>query len=137
MPSSFFFEDASDDELELIRNQEDSSEEDVKEGEAEEHEAGEDEDGEEEYEEEDDDEEEEDETRKRDADAQSPWDFASYSSSVGEEHARRHTTSIDEKISKAIQHRPVPISINEEEEEEEEEEDASDAETDKQVNLLF
>ncbi|CAB78705.1 RNA helicase like protein [Arabidopsis thaliana] len=136
MPSSFFFEDASDDELELIRNQEDSSEEDVKEGEAEEHEAGEDEDGEEEYEEEDDDEEEEDEKRKRDADAQSPWDFASYSSSVGEEHARRHTTSIDEKISKAIQHRPVPISINEEEEEEEEEEDASDAETDKQEEYL-
>lgn len=129
MPTSFFFDAASDDELELIRNEEDSGEEDVEEDEAEERKGGEDEDGEEEDE---DDEEEEDEKRKRGADAQSPWDFASYSSSVGEEHARRHTTSIDEKISKAIQHRPVPISI--EEEEVEEEEDGSDAEADKQVN---
>ncbi|XP_010449739.1 PREDICTED: DEAD-box ATP-dependent RNA helicase 28 [Camelina sativa] len=135
MPSSFFFDAASDDELELLRNEENSSgEEDVEEDEAEERIAGEDEDGEEEDEDEDD--EEEVEKRKRDADAQSPWDFASYSSSVGEEHARRHTTSIDEKISKAIQHRPVPISIDEDEEEEEEDEDVSGAEADKQEEYI-
>ncbi|EOA19057.1 hypothetical protein CARUB_v10007717mg [Capsella rubella] len=141
MPSSFFFDAASDDELELLRNEEDSSgDEDVEEDGAEERRAGEDEDGEEEDEDEDEDDEEEDEKRKHGADAQSPWDFASYSSSVGEEHARRHTTSIDEKISKAIQHRPVPISIDEEDEEEEEEEeeeaDDSGAEADKQEEYL-
>ncbi|MFS8018369.1 putative RNA helicase [Helianthus anomalus] len=36
---------------------------------------------------------------------QSPWDFSSYTESVAEEHARRSTTSIDEKISKLIQQR--------------------------------
>ena len=35
--------------------------------------------------------------------SQSPWDFASYSESVAEEHARRRTTSVDFKISKALQ----------------------------------
>ncbi|KAJ4842913.1 hypothetical protein Tsubulata_023838 [Turnera subulata] len=36
---------------------------------------------------------------------QSPWDFAGYSESVAEEHARRSTTSIDQKISRALQQR--------------------------------
>lgn len=36
---------------------------------------------------------------------QSPWDFSSYSESVADEHARRSTTSIDFKISKALQQR--------------------------------
>lgn len=33
---------------------------------------------------------------------QSPWEFTAYSESVGEEHFRRNTTSIDAKISKAV-----------------------------------
>ncbi|KAL6995859.1 DEAD-box ATP-dependent RNA helicase 28, variant 2 [Sarracenia purpurea var. burkii] len=40
---------------------------------------------------------------------QSPWDFASYSESVAEEHARRSTTSVDFKISKALQQRSAPL----------------------------
>ncbi|KAI7734739.1 hypothetical protein M8C21_008902 [Ambrosia artemisiifolia] len=36
---------------------------------------------------------------------QSPWDFSSYTESVAEEHARRSTTSVDDKISKFIQQR--------------------------------
>ncbi|KAK3231850.1 hypothetical protein Dsin_003731 [Dipteronia sinensis] len=41
---------------------------------------------------------------------QSPWDFAAYSESVAEEHARRSTTSIDYKISKLLQQRPAPVT---------------------------
>ncbi|KAJ4842912.1 DEAD-box ATP-dependent RNA helicase 28 [Turnera subulata] len=42
---------------------------------------------------------------------QSPWDFAGYSESVAEEHARRSTTSIDQKISRALQQRQsVPVN---------------------------
>lgn len=41
---------------------------------------------------------------------QSPWDFSSYTESVADEHARRSTTSIDYKISKAIQQRSVPVA---------------------------
>ncbi|XP_047326482.1 DEAD-box ATP-dependent RNA helicase 28 [Impatiens glandulifera] len=41
--------------------------------------------------------------------SQSPWDFASYSESVADEHARRSTTSIDFKINKALKQRSVPI----------------------------
>ncbi|KAL5557859.1 hypothetical protein UlMin_034070 [Ulmus minor] len=41
---------------------------------------------------------------------QSPWDFSACSGSVAEEHARRSTTSIDFKISKALQKRPLPVS---------------------------
>ncbi|KAK2976650.1 hypothetical protein RJ640_008186 [Escallonia rubra] len=37
----------------------------------------------------------------------SPWDFSSYTESVAEEHARRSTTSIDQKISKAISRLPI------------------------------
>lgn len=40
---------------------------------------------------------------------QSPWDFSSYTESVADEHARRSTTSIDFKISKAIQQLSVPV----------------------------
>ncbi|PQQ21580.1 DEAD-box ATP-dependent RNA helicase 28 [Prunus yedoensis var. nudiflora] len=42
--------------------------------------------------------------------SQSPWDFAAYSETVAEEHARRSTTSVDFKISKALQQRSLPIS---------------------------
>ncbi|CBI19889.3 unnamed protein product, partial [Vitis vinifera] len=41
--------------------------------------------------------------------SQSPWDFASYSETVAEEHARRSTTSVDFKISKALEQRRLPI----------------------------
>ncbi|WOL09700.1 DEAD-box ATP-dependent RNA helicase 28 isoform X2 [Canna indica] len=41
--------------------------------------------------------------------AQSPWEFASYSESVAEEHARRNTTSIDAKITRVLQERAVPL----------------------------
>lgn len=40
---------------------------------------------------------------------QSPWDFTSFSESVAEEHARRSTTSIDFKISKVRQEKPISI----------------------------
>ncbi|KAK7859131.1 dead-box atp-dependent rna helicase 28 [Quercus suber] len=43
---------------------------------------------------------------------ESPWDFAPYYESVAEEHARKSTTSIDFKITKALQNRTVPIIPN-------------------------
>lgn len=46
--------------------------------------------------------------------AQSPWELASYTESVAEEHARRSTTSIDDKISRARKQRPLPLPIDEE-----------------------
>ncbi|KAG2268961.1 hypothetical protein Bca52824_063516 [Brassica carinata] len=109
--SGAFFYDADD--FEILNHEESSSEaEDRCKGQAEA--GGDEEDSEEE--------EEEDEKGTR-TDDQSPWDFASYSNSVGEEHARRHTTSIDDKISKAIKHlRPLPISTEEEEEEDDDDE---------------
>ncbi|KAE9591041.1 putative RNA helicase [Lupinus albus] len=42
---------------------------------------------------------------------QSPWDFAKYSESVAEEHSRRSTTSVDDKISKVIKQRSVPLTV--------------------------
>ncbi|KAL0695052.1 hypothetical protein Bca4012_062232 [Brassica carinata] len=111
--SGAFFYDADD--FEILNHEEESSSEaeDRCKGQAEA--GGDEEDSEEE-------EEEEDEKGTR-TDDQSPWDFASYSNSVGEEHARRHTTSIDDKISKAIKHlRPLPISTEEEEEEDDDDE---------------
>uniref|UniRef100_A0A5B6ZHN3 Putative DEAD-box ATP-dependent RNA helicase 28 n=1 Tax=Davidia involucrata TaxID=16924 RepID=A0A5B6ZHN3_DAVIN len=58
--------------------------------------------------------------------SQSPWDFASFSESVTEEHARRSTTSIDFKISKALQQRSVPITNTAKDD------DAADSEPDHQ-----
>ncbi|KAL0912626.1 hypothetical protein M5K25_018610 [Dendrobium thyrsiflorum] len=49
---------------------------------------------------------------------QSPWEFGSYSESVYDEHERRRTTSVDAKISKALQNRPVSLPNNVEEEDE-------------------
>ncbi|KAI3464819.1 hypothetical protein Pfo_021482 [Paulownia fortunei] len=43
----------------------------------------------------------------KDKKSQSPWDFSSYSESVADEHSRRSTTSIDYKISKALERRPI------------------------------
>ncbi|RID79108.1 hypothetical protein BRARA_A01876 [Brassica rapa] len=113
MSGAFFYDADSDDELEFLNHELNSSGEDKAEERKGQAEAVEDED-------------EKPRGGKRSTNAHSPWDFTSYSSSVGEEHARRHTTSIDEKISKAIKHRPLPIST------EEEEEDVSDAQHDKQ-----
>ncbi|KAL0716763.1 hypothetical protein Bca4012_066085 [Brassica carinata] len=135
MSGAFFYDAASDDDLEFLNHEDESSEEDVAEERKARAEAGEEEEEDSEVEDEDD-EDDEKSTRKGGTDAQSPWDFASYSSSVGEEHARRHTTSIDEKISKAIKHRPLPISTEDEEEEEEDDEDVSEAEPDKQEEYL-
>ncbi|XP_009413015.2 DEAD-box ATP-dependent RNA helicase 28 [Musa acuminata AAA Group] len=71
--------------------------------------------------------------------AQSPWEFASYSESVAEEHARRNTTSIDAKITKALQERAVSLPEDGDGEEAEEEPELSDEilfgdELGKQVN---
>ncbi|CAN6988248.1 unnamed protein product [Brassica rapa subsp. trilocularis] len=118
MSGAFFYDADSDDELEFLNHELNSSGEDKAEERKGQAEAEEDK-----YSQED----EKPRGGKRSTDAQSPWDFASYSSSVGEEHARRHTTSIDEKISKAIKHRPLTIST-----EEEDEEEVSDARHDKQ-----
>ncbi|KAK8971140.1 DEAD-box ATP-dependent RNA helicase 28 [Platanthera guangdongensis] len=46
--------------------------------------------------------------------SQSPWEFGSYSESVADEHARRRTTSVDAKISKALHVRPVALPNNQE-----------------------
>ncbi|TKW28557.1 hypothetical protein SEVIR_3G335900v4 [Setaria viridis] len=46
---------------------------------------------------------------RRKAAAQSPWEFSSYAESVAAEHARRRTTSIDEKISQLRQGRAKPV----------------------------
>lgn len=45
---------------------------------------------------------------------QSPWDFSSFTESVADEHARRSTTSIDYKISKAIQQLAISIPKDDE-----------------------
>ncbi|XP_039138830.1 DEAD-box ATP-dependent RNA helicase 28 [Dioscorea cayenensis subsp. rotundata] len=52
--------------------------------------------------------------------AQSPWEFAAYSESVAEEHARRNTTSVDDKISKALQGRQVYSAESDEVDDDEE-----------------
>ncbi|KAK1433108.1 hypothetical protein QVD17_10014 [Tagetes erecta] len=64
---------------------------------------------------------------------QSPWDFSSYTESVAEEHARRSTTSIDEKISKLIQQRGHAEIVPEKDEVDED--DSSDSEPDRQEDF--
>ncbi|KAJ4963145.1 hypothetical protein NE237_023084 [Protea cynaroides] len=53
---------------------------------------------------------EEEEEENEAHESQSPWEFSAYSESVAEEHARRSTTSIDFKISKAREERAIEIS---------------------------
>uniref|UniRef100_A0A6M2F0Q1 RNA helicase n=1 Tax=Populus davidiana TaxID=266767 RepID=A0A6M2F0Q1_9ROSI len=86
MAPSFVFEPPSDEEVELseVEELEDEEEEAEVEGE------------------------EEKPSKRRQK--QSPWDFASYSESVAEEHARRSTTSIDDKISRARQQHSTPLT---------------------------
>ncbi|XP_038716538.1 DEAD-box ATP-dependent RNA helicase 28-like [Tripterygium wilfordii] len=99
MAPTFVFEPASDEEREF--SQTEDEEEDVEE------------EKEEEEEEEDDDQYDEDEEEQKISkrQKQSPWDFAAFTGSVSEEHALRSTTSIDDKISKAIRQRSVPVSL--------------------------
>lgn len=119
MAPAFVFETSSDEEHDDF--QPEHEEEQDEEAEAEEEEEAEDED-----EDEDEDEEEQPLNKK----TESPWDFAPYYESVAEEHARKSTTSIDFKITKALQNRTVPIVPND---------DDSESDSDKQevsTNLL-
>ncbi|XP_071691532.1 DEAD-box ATP-dependent RNA helicase 28-like [Rutidosis leptorrhynchoides] len=65
---------------------------------------------------------------------QSPWDFSSYTESVAEEHARRSTTSIDEKISKFVQQRSHVETVPENEEADNDD-GSSDSEPDRQEDF--
>ena len=65
---------------------------------------------------------------------QSPWDFARYSESVAEEHARRSTTSVDDKISKALRQRSTPLALPSQNNDVA---NSSDSEPDKQVTRFF
>ncbi|XP_021283677.1 DEAD-box ATP-dependent RNA helicase 28 isoform X4 [Herrania umbratica] len=102
MAPSFIFEAPSDEEPEFEESEEEDNEE------AEEEEGA----------------EAEEKPSKPKRKSQSPWDFASFSESVAEEHARRGTTSIDFKISKILQQSSAP----------EQQEEISDSEPDKQVD---
>lgn len=73
-----------------------------------------------------DEEEEEDDYKPSNKPKQSPWDFASFSESVAEEHNRRSTTSIDQKIAKVLQQHSIPLTNTADE-------DDSDVESDRQV----
>ncbi|KAJ6681013.1 RNA HELICASE [Salix koriyanagi] len=102
MATSFVFEPPSDEEVELSEEEELEDEEEEAEREGE----------------------EEKPSKRRQK--QSPWDFASYSESVAEEHARRSTTSIDEKISRVRQQHSTPLPDHTEDT------SSSDSEPDKQ-----
>ncbi|XP_068309193.1 DEAD-box ATP-dependent RNA helicase 28-like isoform X2 [Pyrus communis] len=87
-------------------------------------------------EEEEEDEQEEDEAALKPSRAsrhsESPWDFASYSETVAQEHARRSTTSVDFKISKALQQRSVPSAVAHDDDGSSESQSESEPESDKQ-----
>lgn len=97
MSPSFVFEPPSDEEIEHSEREEEEEDEE----EQEEAESGSDSDSEEEG--------RHKEARVSKKKTQSPWDFAKYTESVAEEHARRSTTSVDEKISKALRQRSTPL----------------------------
>ena len=101
MAPAFVFETSSDEEHDDFQPE---VEEEEEEAEAE---------AEAEAEDEDEDEEEQPLNKK----TESPWDFAPYYESVAEEHARKSTTSIDFKITKALQNRTVPIIPNDDDSE--------------------
>ncbi|TKY46841.1 DEAD-box ATP-dependent RNA helicase 28 [Spatholobus suberectus] len=96
MSPSFVFDPPSDEEVELSEREEEEEDEE----EEEEAESGSEPESEEE---------EHKEARVSKKKTQSPWDFAKYTESVAEEHARRSTTSVDEKISKALRQRSTPL----------------------------
>ncbi|KAM2973543.1 hypothetical protein FF2_020083 [Malus domestica] len=64
--------------------------------------------------------------------SESPWDFASYSETVAQEHTRRSTTSVDFKISKALQQRSVPSAAAHDDDGSSESQSESEPESDKQ-----
>ncbi|XP_054819312.1 DEAD-box ATP-dependent RNA helicase 28 [Prosopis cineraria] len=119
MAIGFVFEAPSDEEIERS-DSEDEEQEQSQEEEAEEQS---------DYDNDDDDDEEDAEGRTRVSNkkSQSPWDFAKYSESVSEEHARRSTTSVDQKIAKAIKERSTPLRKPVEDDQE-----SSESEPDKQ-----
>ncbi|KAI9115539.1 hypothetical protein K1719_013208 [Acacia pycnantha] len=119
MASGFVFETPSDEEIERS-NSEDEEQEQSQEEEAEEQSGSDNDDD-------DGDEEEEEGARVSNKKTQSPWDFAKYSESVAEEHARRSTTSVDQKIAKAIKERYAPLRKPVEDDQE-----SSESEPDKQ-----
>ena len=103
MSPSFVFDPPSDEEIEHSEHEEEEEEESVGEpesgSESESEGEGEEEEGHEEAR----------VPKKKKKKTQSPWDFAKYTESVAEEHARRSTTSVDEKISKALKQRSTPL----------------------------
>jgi len=120
MSPSFVFDPPSDEEIEHSEGEEEEEDQE----EPEEAESGSDSDSEE----------EEEEGRHKEArvskkKTQSPWDFAKYTESVAEEHARRSTTSVDEKISKALRQRSTPLVA--------ELDHSSESEVDEQVIIGF
>lgn len=62
---------------------------------------------------------------------QSPWDFSHYTETLADEHSRRSTTSVDYKISKALERQPIAPAGDGDSEEE------SDAEPQIQVMLSY
>ncbi|KAL0016970.1 hypothetical protein SO802_004039 [Lithocarpus litseifolius] len=104
MAPAFVFETSSDEENDDFQPENEEQEEQEEEEEEEE-------------EAEDDDEDEDEEEQPLNKKTESPWDFAPYYESVAEEHARKSTTSIDFKITKALQNRTVPIIPNDEDSE--------------------
>lgn len=75
-------------------------------------------------------EEEEDEPLSRHR-TESPWDFASYSESVADEHARRSTTSVDFKISKLLENRSANFTPTADDDGQ-----SSEEESDRQVTFV-
>jgi len=101
MSPSFIFDPPSDEEIELSEHDSDESDSEQSQPESQ---SGEDSDP---------DSDSESEHRRKEPrvskkKTQSPWDFTEYSESVAEEHARRSTTSVDDKIS-AVRQRSAPV----------------------------
>lgn len=113
MAPSFVFEPPSDEEVEYTEA-EDEEQEQIEEEEEGEQSEGEEEGG--------------GTARVSNKKSQSPWDFAKYSESVAEEHARRSTTSVDQKIAKALKERSTQLRKPTEDDSE-----SSESEPDKQV----
>ncbi|XP_030484041.2 DEAD-box ATP-dependent RNA helicase 28 [Cannabis sativa] len=108
MAPSFVFEPPSDEENELSEA-EDEIDEEEEEGEV-----------------------EEVEKQKPSKKSQSPWDFAAFSESVAEEHARRSTTSVDFKISKVLERQSNPAAATATAEEDEDSDSSESEEPDRQ-----
>ncbi|AES70228.2 putative RNA helicase [Medicago truncatula] len=99
MSPSFIFDPPSDEEIELSEHDSDESDSEQSQPESQ---SGEESDSDSESEQ------RRKEPRVSKKKTQSPWDFTQYSESVAEEHARRSTTSVDDKIS-AVRQRSAPV----------------------------